>query len=638
MPADSATHPVPDAEATSPGRGRRRPGIDAAIIAALTVVLTALFLVPTVLKDLTFPVGPDVPVYLWWARIAAAKGLSVVGERPGTPVLIPSVGAALDIGVVAALAGLQYALGPAIGLAGAALVRGRGAAGRPAWAVAGLFAGVWATHLGDGYVANLAFAAPFLAAAAMLARRTRRGATGAAVLLGGAGLAHPQFFVIGAGILVCTGAWSAWRDRAWRWSSDAGRTLGALVGGAAIVGGGMVAALGGPPHLDGDTSRDAFLRRIGRWDALRHTYLQRFTSNWRHYAPFMTTPLVIMGGLQGRGYARRFLVTWIALTAVTLPFGVVTARFPPDRILTFAFCIPLLAALGFVWLGRRLGRWWIAWPVGIVVWLLMVLAPIRVWSQTSAFVDPQEMRHAITAGRIGSSTPPGTPLVFVVNEPRTRSLFLASHVLNVTRAAVPPDRVDDVFVFVGSVGDLLDGAPSVRDDRLFDVASAISFADIPDRASMAVFVVPEFDRDPADLADPRLTRWHDGVATTVEGPRPISPGDGEPLPVTWQAIVVATVAVLLLVLAVGGGWAWWVTGELAGTVLVAPAFGVATLTSVAVLMERLGVAVGSRPGGVMVAAIAAGGGYGLALLRERERRQQRRGRGLVLEREPHEHA
>ncbi|MFM8945008.1 MAG: TldD/PmbA family protein, partial [Actinomycetota bacterium] len=33
------------------------------------------------------PVGPDAPVYLWWARIAGVEGLSAVGERVGEPAL-----------------------------------------------------------------------------------------------------------------------------------------------------------------------------------------------------------------------------------------------------------------------------------------------------------------------------------------------------------------------------------------------------------------------------------------------------------------------------------------------------------------------------------------------------------------------
>jgi hypothetical protein len=623
--AEPAPH-VPVTVASSRAGWSRR-GVDATIVGGLAVVLLALFSLPGILNHHVVPVGPDVPVYLWWARVAASEGVSAVGDRPGAPVLIPAIGGALDIGIVDALSGIQYALGPAIGLASAALVRGRGSSPRPAWIVAGLFAGVWATYLGEGYVANLAFVAAYLAGAAMLARRTRRGVIAAAVLFGGGGLAHPQFFAVGAGILLFAALWSAWRDRTWSWRSDAGRTLASLLGGGAIVTAGIAASLSGPPRIDGDTSKDAFLRRTGRFAELRRVYLDRFTSNWRRYAPIMSTVLVVMGALQGRGYARRFLVSWLALSAVALPVGLLTTWYPPDRILTFAFCIPLLAALGFVWLGRRLGRWWIAWPVGVAVGILMVLPPMRSWADSPTFVSPLEIDQAVEAGRIAATTPPRTPLVFVANDPRTRSLFLASHVLNVARAAVPPSRADDVWVFVGSVGDLLEGRPTDRHDQLYDLASATSLGDIPDDPPMVVFVLSEFDRDPDELRDPRLTRWGDGLTSTTASPADpdaLVPDDGEPAASDPESILAATIATFLLLVLVGAGWGWWATERLPGTLLIAPAFGVAALTIVSLGLERLGAGIASRPGGVTAALVAGGGGYALALLRERQRREQRR--------------
>ncbi len=138
--------------------------MDLLLVAAIGAALTVLFLRPGDLHGYPFPVGPDAPVYMWWAKVAAGRGVSLVGERPGTPVLIPSLGALLGAGIVPALAGLQYALGPAIGLAATGLSRGRGAVPRPAWIAGGLLAGTWATFLGGGYVANLAFVAPYLAA------------------------------------------------------------------------------------------------------------------------------------------------------------------------------------------------------------------------------------------------------------------------------------------------------------------------------------------------------------------------------------------------------------------------------------------------------------------------------------------
>src|SRR4051794_41876185 len=119
----------------------------------------------------------------------------MASERPGAPALIGTLQGVLGQGVVGALAGLQYALGPAIGLAAAALARGRGRTlPRGGWLAAGVLGGARATFLGGGYVSNLVFAAAVLAAAAELPRRTRRGAGVAARGLGGGGRAGPRGF------------------------------------------------------------------------------------------------------------------------------------------------------------------------------------------------------------------------------------------------------------------------------------------------------------------------------------------------------------------------------------------------------------------------------------------------------------
>src|SRR5262249_44149345 len=165
---------------------------------------------PTFVHHYPFAVGPDMPVYLWWSRVGVAEGISLVGERPGTPALIPTVGTALGIGLVPAVAGVQYALMAACAVGAAALARGRGDPPRLAWIAGAILAGAWTTFLGGGYLANLALVAAFLAAAAALARRTRRGTVAAALLLGGGGLAHPEFFVVAAAVLIVTAAWS-WR-------------------------------------------------------------------------------------------------------------------------------------------------------------------------------------------------------------------------------------------------------------------------------------------------------------------------------------------------------------------------------------------------------------------------------------------
>ncbi len=143
---------------------RVRAVADAALVVAVGIICLRVFQIPARVHDFAFPVGSDVSVYLWWSREAAGANVSLAGGRPGIAVVIPTVGALLDVGLVPAVAGVQYALGPAVGLAAAALARGRGTGSRVAWVTGGVLAGVWATHMGDGYIANLGFAATFLAA------------------------------------------------------------------------------------------------------------------------------------------------------------------------------------------------------------------------------------------------------------------------------------------------------------------------------------------------------------------------------------------------------------------------------------------------------------------------------------------
>ena len=142
-----------DTTATNPRTRARhvRTAVDLALIGLLGAVLLRLFLWPTLRHVYPFPVGPDVPVYLWWTRVAMSGGVALASERPGAPALIATVTGALDQGLVAGLGGLQYALGPAIGLAAVALARGRGRTlPGGGWVAAGVLAGAGARFLGGG--------------------------------------------------------------------------------------------------------------------------------------------------------------------------------------------------------------------------------------------------------------------------------------------------------------------------------------------------------------------------------------------------------------------------------------------------------------------------------------------------------
>lgn len=561
--------------------------------------------------------GPDVAVYLWWARVGAARGISLVGDRPGIAALIPTVAGTLHLPLVAAVAGIQYALAALVGAAATAIVRGHARGGRWGWALAGLLGGLFAVHLAGGYVANLAFTLPFLAAGAALATRTRRGTDAAALLLGGGGLMHPQFFLVGAGILAVVAAWSWLRGSDHGWGSDGGRVTIALAGAGALIGLGVLATQIGPPGLAADTSKDAFLRRTGLTGQLRAVYLDRFRANQGRYLPWVTLPLAAVGVARTRrGFTRRFLTAWAVITLVGVPLGILTRLFPPDRIMTFAFALPMLAGLGVTWVWDAVAHRasaWLAWSVALILVALMAGAAVTAWNEQQTFLSPDNITDATSAGRIAATIPEGTPLVFIVNQAETKSAFVAMLAANLLRATLPPERAGDVYVYVGDAAHLFAGTPTPGASEEFATLSRRSLEAIPD-GPRAVFVIREFDRDPGDRADPNLVVWSDAVASNLTDPRPIPATADELQPSSPNAIAVATVLIGLLLWVVGFGWARWALGDKVAAAATAPGFGVAVLGVMGLALERAGVPLTGSWGPTLISVMGGGLGYLLLVL------------------------
>jgi hypothetical protein len=579
-----------------------------------------VLLTPFVRHGFRFGVGPDISVYLWWTRVGASQGLSVVGERPGSPALFAVLAGVMHLRVAAVTAGFEAAFGAAIGAAAAMLVRAAGAMTgerrgiRAAWVLAGLLAGLFTVHLAAGYLANLAFAAPFLAAAICLTLGTSRGTVLAAIALGGGGLAHPQFFLIGALVFAGVAAWSlARRERGWR--SDAGRVALASLGGGAILAGGLLAMTIGPARLAVDTSKDGFLRRAGMRDAVRHAYFERALHRWTRYVQWLALPLAALGLMRTNGFARRVLAAWTALVIVGAPVGLLTGWFPADRLITFGFSIPALAGVGVVgvwlWLDRRR---WLATIVAAALVGGMAAGALMSWSRQQPFIAPLEVDRATTAARIADTLPAGTPLVFIVDDDDATVSFLATRAANVIRASMPPGRVADVFIYVGTAENFLRGEPTLRGSVEYDAMSRLYLRDIPQDRDPAAFVLAPFNRTPDAASDPALTRWGRGVRSTVPGPSPLAAADDPLEPSTPAQIVLTAFLVLALTGAVGFGWARWAGLDAPASAAVAPAIGVATLAIVAVALEPLGLSLSGSVGPTIIALLASGAGYLILVL------------------------
>jgi hypothetical protein len=581
------------------------------------LVVLCVLLAPFLRHGYRFGVGPDIPVYLWWARVGASQGLSVVGERPGSPALFAVLSATLHLPVAAVTAGFEAALGAVIGAATAMLVRAAGVlagerrGARSAWILAGLLAGLFSVHLSAGYLANLAFAAPFIGASVCLSVGTRRGAVAAAILLGGGGLAHPQFFLIGSLVLAVVAVWSlARRERGW--SSDAGRVAIAALGGGAVVAGGLLSLGIGPARLAVDTSKDGFLRRAGLADAVRHAYLDRFLHRWTRYVQWLALPLAAFGLMRTGGFARRLLAAWTALVVIGAPIGLVTGWFPADRLITFGFSIPALAGVGVVSVWLMLERRVVlATIVAAALVGLMAAGALISWSRQQPFVSPLEIERVTTAARIAETLPPGTPLVFVVDDDDATASFLATRAANVIRAAVPPDRVADVYVYVGTPANFLAGIPTIRGNAEYDALSRLYLHDIPQdpQRPPVAFVLAPLDRTSQATTDPDVFRWSRGVFATIPGPSPLPPARDPLEPSSPAGIALAAIEILALTGAAGFGWARWAGLDLTSAIAVAPAFGVATLALGGVACERLGLPLSGSVGPTIVTLFAAGAGY-----------------------------
>jgi hypothetical protein len=596
--------------------GRR----DLAWLAALVALLLILLLWPYVVDGFRFGVGPDVPVYLWWTRVGASEGLSMVGSRPGAPALAAALAGTLSLSAAAVTAGLASALGVAVGVGAAALVRAAGGRHAQAWFLAGLLAGVFSVHLVAGYLANLVLAATFLAAAGCLAG-PRRSWWAASLLLAGGGLAHPPFLLLAVVVLLGAAA-LAWRAGARDEARDI--ALSATAGGL-VAGAGVLATLAGPGPIASETSRDSFLRRAGLDSELVDAYRERLRLRAARYVQWISAPLAIAGTATADGFIQRFLVSWLAVIAIGIPVGYVTGWLPPDRLVTFGFAVPIGAGLGLVWMHRRIGgRRWLARVVVIVLAGWMILGALLAWGRQRPFVSTREVaRTEVAMSYAEAITGAGTPIVVLVDDDDDTASFLAARAANILRAAAPPDRARDVYVFVGRATDFFEGKPTRRANPEYVELSEFTLTQIPDDPDRLVLVLREFYRG-VDVADlPQLHRFLDGIWVSDDVPVRLRPID-EPRRLSWRpsnppAIALATLSILVLLAVLGLGYALAAFHDLVLALATAPGFGGASLSLTALVLDRIGLRLEGLGVALAASALAGIGGFVLFLLAKRDR-------------------
>jgi hypothetical protein len=480
-------------------------------------------------------------------------------------------------------------------------------------------------HLAAGYLANLAFAVAFLAAIAALARETREGAIGAAWLLGAGALAHPQFFALGALILAIAAAPSLageLRERP-RGGAEAVRVGGAVLGGAVLLAACSASMQVGPQPLGVATSKDAILRSLGRGGELRSAYWGRFLDRAARYVQWISIPLAIFGLPAARGFVGRVLRSWGVATVVGVAVAIATAWFPADRFVTFGYVVPILAALGLVRVARRVRARrgsLLAAVVAVALAAGMLLGAALAWRRQESFIAPNEVRTVTAAGRYLSAAGDATTALFAVGDLDRGGLFELARAGNVIRAAVPPDRIRTAVPIPVLTGPAAESVGARALETLH--ARALALARRSSGGSILNVALRPFA--PAyDYEDPRA-RVAPGVlvaAASSQSPEPES-GEGapaRPTPVAVAAdplasssapqIVLASLASLAVLTAVGYGWSRAAVGRGMADVALAPAFGLAAITLFGILVDRLGVRLGGAAAPTAAVALAAACGY-----------------------------
>jgi hypothetical protein len=597
-------------------------------LVGVALILAAFFLAPSVIRGYHFAIGADAPVYTWWARLAGHDGLSAVGSRPGVPALALVVGGTLNMSTTEAVGAIGVVLPVAVGLAAAGLVM-CATWSNPATVVAALFAGWYSANLANGYLASLAAAALFLAG---LAAVVRRRPVAGAILLGAAALCHLAFAALGAGVLLTVVAWEAWSGRRGQQPvlGPRGRAaLGALAGGAGIAGVGFLAlfASGAGPIPGADTSKDAFLRRAGLTDRLHELYRSRFAGNWVRYLLPVYVPLAAVGAVarwndddeDAPRFALRSMVAWIALTALGIVAALVTGLLPAERFLSFAFALPVLAALGVAWLWATARRHaWRRIVAGLAV-AAVAIGSALAWRHAAQFFRDDDMAAAAGAARVIAALPTGTPVVFVVDEAGHAGLDVPRWA-NELRSAVPPDRIRDVHLFVGTPADYVAGRAARTGDAIRDRLSELYLADV--RRALAgasvrpVAIVLRPMNEPGFAAAKAIGSPAGPGVVVIRGPAATATPAAPLTPAPIWRIVLAAFEALALIGLVGFGWTRGLVTRGPAALGLSLSMGIAALSLAGIAVDRLGVRLtGSAP--LLISVAVGAGGYALWLGRGR---------------------
>ena len=477
----------------------------------IALFITAFYVLVYPVKSLRVPLGSDTPVYVYWARRAAALGLRspATGGRPVTVGILASLAATLRIPV----AGVASAIGPALAitlaLAVAALLDLSVGRSRLLFVVAGLLTGVFVAAMVSGYFATLTFGVLFVAGVACIAgnfgRTDRMPTAAAALLVATAGLAHPRFLLLALVVLIGSIVWllpGSSRIRppearaTWRPATRVALVgiTGAAAAGLSLFGGGWASGV----LLD--TSRDTVLPRLGLSPLVRSSFKHVLSDAFPWYRALAAVGTAVLGMVVLAVVPRResagvpdqprganslmevaaadrvrllwgVLITWLVITVGAIAALLLGFRAPGHRLAAFCLPLPMVTAMGLVAVRHR----WRTRPgLGAVVVassvVLYTLAFLPGLAGQNPFAAPSAITQSRAAGRLLADQPPRTQLILVADDRGRNPSLPLIRSLNYLRQQVPPGRLLDVHLFPGTPADLIARRPTltgrIEHDRL----------------------------------------------------------------------------------------------------------------------------------------------------------------------------
>jgi hypothetical protein len=614
-------------------------------------------------RHFALPLGWDTPWYVWRADYVAELGIGPLGTnaRPGHAALSAVLGSLGGLSQLQLQVVFPYVTVGIFALGIGALVHEGLGGGLLRWALTAAVAAVvvGATRLVGENVANLLHVLLVVAGLVFILRwvSVGRGLIAALVAWVAAGLAHWLFLGLsGLALLVWFLIALALRRR------REARQL-------AVTGVGVGVAMAATIYPLLGSSLSTF-----EIHEAKRRYLPKLREDLANIAWPLTGALAAAGAVElwsesrdssptqtteARGPFLRMLLSWSLVCLGGIAFAALTLRLPPHRFLNLFLAIPAIVAIAAAvwfpvrWLGAR-GRWPAVAGVAVSIAAILLLAwpGMRVWYGPADLVDSKvvsspaegpeqwfdvtafdQARYA-AAYLSDAAIPPERPVIFVVG-PTWHSGPISTALKERTiRAAMPPQRQEDVHVYPGDYMNLVDRLGTRTGNDEIDAANSPYWQDAfevldDDPVVIAISQLGPEEYGPA-LEASGGAEYSSGVAI-LAGPQPdpaanVSIDFPGPVPATELGFLQA--AFLLAALGLAGlGWTvWFLGGDRTDPIRVlslSPAVGCAALMIPAVLVAKLfSTGVGGTTGKLIWVAVTFGGGAVAALSVLRERRQR----------------